>query len=99
MFRDYSTYLHRIVRLERQVHDLCNERKYFDAKLKVWDMRDTARDLADWLGEQTPQPMSLRQAAELALDAIESGCSFEHLDNVVAVVLRNALLGAKNETL
>lgn len=34
---------------------------------------------------------TLRQAAQLTLDAIEQGVSFDHLDNVIAPMLRKAL--------
>ena len=33
----------------------------------------------------------LRQAAQLTLSAIENGASFDHLENVIADILRKAL--------
>jgi len=41
--------------------------------------------------------MNLRQAAQVALSAIEDGASFDHLDNVVAPMLRAALAEPEQE--
>lgn len=40
---------------------------------------------------------TLRQAAQLTLDAIEEGVSFDHLDNVTAPMLRRALAKADED--
>jgi len=48
-FRDYSTYLQRIVRLEKQAHDQCSEKKYRDAAITVKSIVIEARALEDWL--------------------------------------------------
>jgi len=34
-FRDYSTYLQRIVRLERKAHEECNNKNYREAKITI----------------------------------------------------------------
>lgn len=37
--------------------------------------------------------VDLTTAAQMALDAIEAGCSFDHLDKLIAPTLRMALYG------
>lgn len=41
--------------------------------------------------------ITLRQAVELTLSAIEEGVSFDHLDNVTAPMLRRALAKADED--
>ena len=50
-FRDYSTYLQKVVRLERRIHDLCNEKKYQQAKRLTMELQQVATDLTVWLDD------------------------------------------------
>lgn len=50
-FRDYSTYLHKIVRYERAIHDLCNDRKYGEASIKTSELSMVVEELKQWLDE------------------------------------------------
>lgn len=51
-FRDYSTYLQKVVRLERRIHDLCNEKKYQQAKRLAMEMQQVSMDLVTWLDDR-----------------------------------------------
>jgi len=55
-FRDYSTYLQRIVRLERRAHEQCNNQKYSDAMGTVRMMLCELQALNCWLEEQKSVP-------------------------------------------
>jgi len=48
-FRDFSTYLQRIVRLEKVAHDQCNEKKYVEARVTVNKIQTEAQNLSLWL--------------------------------------------------
>jgi hypothetical protein len=50
-FRDYSTYLQKLVHLERKTHDLCNEKKYQAAKRSSMEMQRVSGELVMWLDE------------------------------------------------
>ena len=52
LFRDYSTYLQRIVRLEKKAHDECNKKNYRDAHITMMQMVCEANALREWLREQ-----------------------------------------------
>ena len=51
-FRDYSTYLQKVVRLERRIHDLCNEKKYQQAKRLAMELQQVSMDLVTWLDDR-----------------------------------------------
>lgn len=51
-FRDYSTYLQKVVRLERRIHDLCNEKKYQQAKRLAMELQQISMDLVTWLDDR-----------------------------------------------
>jgi hypothetical protein len=55
VFRDYSTYLQRIVRLERQAHDQCNAKKYGEASGTMNMMLCEVNALREWLKEQVKE--------------------------------------------
>lgn len=50
-FRDYSTYLQRIVKLEKQVHNQCNDKNFALAKSTVNNIIAEALALANWIEE------------------------------------------------
>lgn len=50
-FRDYSTYLQKLVYLERKTHDLCNEKKYQAAKRSAMEMQRISAELVVWLDD------------------------------------------------
>jgi len=52
LFRDYSTYLQRIVRLERRAHDECNLKQYDKAQGTVAQIVCEANALREWLRDQ-----------------------------------------------
>jgi len=54
-FRDYSTYLQRIVRLERKAHEECNEKNYREAKITMVQLVCEANALREWLREKTDE--------------------------------------------
>lgn len=94
MFTDYSTYLQTIVMLEKQAHELCNLKKYSEAKKKSEEIHKVAYELSSWLEKQQPgKAKSVEDAARLALEAIELGCSFDYFDSVIGPELRKALGG------
>lgn len=51
-FRDFSGYLHKVVRHERIIHDLCNDRKYGQALVKTIELRQIVAELEQWLDER-----------------------------------------------
>lgn len=51
-FRDYSTYLQRIVRLEKQAHEQCNLKNYKSAEATMRQIVCEANALREWLKEQ-----------------------------------------------
>ena len=51
-FRDFSTYLQRIVRLEKRAHDECNKRQYQTAEATMRQMVCEANALREWLRNQ-----------------------------------------------
>jgi len=51
-FRDYSTYLQKVVRLERRIHDLCNEKKFQQAKRLAMELQQVSMDLVTWLDDR-----------------------------------------------
>lgn len=50
-FRDYSTYLQRIVHLEKIAHEQCNLKKYAEARATVNQIQTEAQNLSQWLEE------------------------------------------------
>lgn len=55
VFRDYSTYLQRIVRLEKQAHEQCNRKQYVEAQATMRQIVCEANALREWLKEQTEE--------------------------------------------
>lgn len=53
VFRDYSTYLQRIVRLEKHAHEQCNRKQYVEAQATMRQIVCEANALREWLKEQT----------------------------------------------
>ena len=51
-FRDFSTYLQRVARLEKQAHEQSNKRQYSDAMGTVRIMLCELQALNCWLSEQ-----------------------------------------------
>jgi hypothetical protein len=51
-FRDYSTYLQKLVYMERKTHDMCNERQYQAAKRYAMEMQRISGELVMWLDER-----------------------------------------------
>ncbi len=52
VFRDYSTYLQRIVHLEKRAHEQCNLKRWKDARATIRQMIVEAHALNSWIGEQ-----------------------------------------------
>lgn len=52
VFRDYSTYLQRIVRLEKKAHEQCNNKMYGDAQATLRQIVCEANALREWLKDQ-----------------------------------------------
>jgi hypothetical protein len=52
-FRDYSTYLQRIVRLERVICDLCNQKMYLQARRRTMELQQVVLDLSTLLEDLT----------------------------------------------
>lgn len=52
VFRDYSTYLQRIVHLEKIAHEQCNLKRWKDAKATIRQIIVEAHALNSWIGEQ-----------------------------------------------
>jgi hypothetical protein len=50
-FRDYSTYLQKLVYMERKTHEMCNEQKYQTAKRYAMEMQRISGELVVWLDE------------------------------------------------
>jgi hypothetical protein len=52
-FRDYSTYLQQVVKLERVICDLCNEKKYREARSRTMELQQVVLNLSTLLEDIT----------------------------------------------